>query len=81
MRDGKEIQFHRKSLCRVQDRVGMYNVTVQQPLTSVTLNINRTTSRLQAEAGFVIKHNVDPFRCPGPLFITPFTVQMPVVSS
>ncbi|GFW32530.1 hypothetical protein TNCV_676881 [Trichonephila clavipes] len=42
----------------------MHNATVQQSLPAVSLNSNPTIVKLQAEAGFISKHNVVPFRCP-----------------
>ncbi|GFS55898.1 hypothetical protein TNCV_2924731 [Trichonephila clavipes] len=38
----------------------MHNTTVQQPLTGMSPNSNTTIVMLQAEAGFVSKHNVVP---------------------
>ncbi|GFX46361.1 hypothetical protein TNCV_238231 [Trichonephila clavipes] len=63
--------------CRTS--VAMRNATVQQPLTTVSGNSNPTILMLQAEAGFISKHNI-PFRCSCSSFITPLVVQTPVVS-
>ncbi|GFY26295.1 hypothetical protein TNCV_24931 [Trichonephila clavipes] len=38
--------------------LAMHNATVQQPLTTVSSNSNTTIVMLQAEVGFVSKHNV-----------------------
>ncbi|GFV24872.1 hypothetical protein TNCV_883401 [Trichonephila clavipes] len=46
----------------------MHSATVQQPLTVVSPNSNPTIVMLQAEVGFVSKHNVVPFRCPCPSY-------------
>ncbi|GFV82757.1 uncharacterized protein TNCV_4147251 [Trichonephila clavipes] len=59
----------------------MHNATVQLPLITVSPNSNPTNLVLQAEAGFVSKHNVIPFFYPCPPFITPLPTQMPEVSS
>ncbi|GFY30622.1 hypothetical protein TNCV_3117841 [Trichonephila clavipes] len=53
----------------------MHNAAVQKPLTTVSLNSNPTIVMLQAEAGFVSKHNVVPFRCPFPSFIAPLVTK------
>ncbi|GFV63679.1 hypothetical protein TNCV_1962251 [Trichonephila clavipes] len=54
--------------------VAMHNATVQQPLTTVFSNSNPTIVMSQAEAGFVNRHNVVPFRCPCPPFTAPTSV-------
>ncbi|GFX35044.1 hypothetical protein TNCV_2329841 [Trichonephila clavipes] len=59
----------------------MYNATVQQLLTTVYLNSNPTIMMLQAEVGFVSKHNVVSLHCPCPPFIPPLAEKTPVVSS
>ncbi|GFS62745.1 uncharacterized protein TNCV_3201871 [Trichonephila clavipes] len=59
----------------------MHNATVQQLLTTVSRNSNPIIVMLQAEARFVSKHNVVPFRCPCPQFITPLVAQTPVISN
>ncbi|GFV98334.1 uncharacterized protein TNCV_622931 [Trichonephila clavipes] len=59
----------------------MHIATVQQPLTMVSPNSNPTIVMLQAEAGFISKHNVVPFICPCPPFIAPLAAQTPVTSS
>ncbi|GFT87745.1 hypothetical protein TNCV_4000951 [Trichonephila clavipes] len=61
--------------------VAMQNAAVQQPLTIVSPHSNLNIVILQAEAGFVSKHNVVPFRCPCPPFIAPLAALTPVVSS
>ncbi|GFX02381.1 hypothetical protein TNCV_2285481 [Trichonephila clavipes] len=65
--------------CRTN--VAMHNATVRQLLPMVSPNSNLTIGTLKAEAGFVSKHNVIPFRCLGPPFIAPLEAQTPVVSS
>ncbi|GFW21454.1 hypothetical protein TNCV_1532771 [Trichonephila clavipes] len=66
--------------CRTS--VAMYNATVQKPLTTtVSPNSNPTIVMFLAEARFVSKHNVVPFRCPCPPFITSLAKQTLVVSS
>ncbi|GFY20125.1 hypothetical protein TNCV_2148181 [Trichonephila clavipes] len=64
--------------CRTS--MAMHNATFHQPLTKVSPNSNPTIVTLQAEEGFVSKHNVVPFRCPRPSFIAPLVVQTIVVS-
>ncbi|GFX30576.1 transposable element Tc3 transposase [Trichonephila clavipes] len=59
----------------------MRNATVQQYLTTVSPNSNPIIVMLQAEAGFVSKHNVVPFRSPYQPFIVPLSAQTLVVSS
>ncbi|GFT25801.1 uncharacterized protein TNCV_1517741 [Trichonephila clavipes] len=59
----------------------MHNVTVQQPLTTVSPNSNPIIVMLQSEAGFVSKHDVIPFRYPCPPFIASVATQTPVVFS
>ncbi|GFY04973.1 uncharacterized protein TNCV_561051 [Trichonephila clavipes] len=59
----------------------MHNATVQQPLTTESPNSNPTIVMLQAEVGFVSKHNIVPFRYPSSPFIAPLTAQTPMVSS
>ncbi|GFS93999.1 hypothetical protein TNCV_4480491 [Trichonephila clavipes] len=61
--------------------VAMHSTTVQQFLTRVSPNSNPTIVMLQADAGFVSKHNVVPFRCLYPPFIAPLAAQTSVVSS
>ncbi|GFW30672.1 hypothetical protein TNCV_456091 [Trichonephila clavipes] len=48
--------------CRTS--VAMHNATAQQSLTMVSPNSNPTIVILHAEAGFVRKHDVFPFRYP-----------------
>ncbi|GFX41217.1 hypothetical protein TNCV_2219151 [Trichonephila clavipes] len=48
--------------CRTN--VAMHNATVQQPFTMMSPNSNPIIVMLQAEAGFVSKHNDIQFRCP-----------------
>ncbi|GFX80137.1 hypothetical protein TNCV_2107831 [Trichonephila clavipes] len=57
----------------------MHNITVQQPLSTVSLNSNPTIVGLQSEAGFVSNYSAIPFCCPCPPFISPLVVQTPVV--
>ncbi|GFV37756.1 hypothetical protein TNCV_3040141 [Trichonephila clavipes] len=59
--------------------VVMHNVTVQQPLTTVSPNLNPTIVMFEATARFVSKPNVVPFRCPFPPFIVPLVAQAPLV--
>ncbi|GFY24080.1 hypothetical protein TNCV_1011331 [Trichonephila clavipes] len=61
--------------------VAMYNATLQQTLTTMSLNSNPTIVMLQVEAGSISKHNVFPFRCQWTPFIVPMAKQTPVVSS
>ncbi|GFU58570.1 uncharacterized protein TNCV_630961 [Trichonephila clavipes] len=65
---------------RFRTSVAMHNATVQQPLTTVSRNSNRTTVMLHSEAGFVGKHYVVPFHCPCPPLIAALAMQLPVVS-
>ncbi|GFX97647.1 hypothetical protein TNCV_2842071 [Trichonephila clavipes] len=76
---GREFQYHPKLLYRVQNQCGDANATVQQLLTTVSPNSNPTIVMLQTEAGFISKHNIIPFRCSCPPFITPLAA--PVDSS
>ncbi|GFV36049.1 transposon Tf2-6 polyprotein [Trichonephila clavipes] len=52
-----------------------------QQLSNLSPRCLQTVSVLQAEAEFVIKHNVVPFRCQCPPFIASLTAQTNVVSS
>ncbi|GFY12298.1 hypothetical protein TNCV_284011 [Trichonephila clavipes] len=65
--------------CRTS--VPKHNATVQHPLITVSPNSNLTILMLQAEVGYVSKHNVLPLRCPCPPFITPLAAQTSVISS
>ncbi|GFU10398.1 hypothetical protein TNCV_3514751 [Trichonephila clavipes] len=53
----------------------MHNSTVPLPLNTESPNSNPTTMMLQAETGFVSKHNIAPFRCPCPTFIAPMAAK------
>ncbi|GFY00908.1 hypothetical protein TNCV_4529271 [Trichonephila clavipes] len=57
------------------------STAVRQPLTAVSKNSKLTIETLQAEARFVSKHNVVPFRCPCLPFIAPFLAEAPVIFS
>ncbi|GFX19689.1 hypothetical protein TNCV_2075971 [Trichonephila clavipes] len=57
--------------------VAMHNATVKQPFISVSPNSNPTIVMLQAEAGFISRYDVVPFRCPCPPFIASLAVQTP----
>ncbi|GFW86149.1 hypothetical protein TNCV_1969571 [Trichonephila clavipes] len=59
----------------------MHKSTVHQPLTKVTLIPNPTIVMLQAEAGFVSKHNAIPFRFSCPPLIELLVAQTLVVST
>ncbi|GFT24184.1 hypothetical protein TNCV_2064251 [Trichonephila clavipes] len=61
--------------------VVMHNAIDQQLLTTKSPNLNLTILMLEAEAGFVSKHNAVLLRCSCLPFIAPMTAQMPVVSS
>ncbi|GFX96903.1 hypothetical protein TNCV_1996351 [Trichonephila clavipes] len=65
----------------LRSSVVLHNATIQQPLGTVSPNWNPTIMMLQAEARFVIKHNVVPFRCPWPPFITSLAAQNSMVFS
>ncbi|GFV56631.1 hypothetical protein TNCV_4628291 [Trichonephila clavipes] len=61
--------------------VAMHYAPAQQPLTTVSPNLNPTITMSQVELGFINKHNVISFRCPCLPFIAQLPTQTPVASS
>ncbi|GFV90071.1 hypothetical protein TNCV_4377871 [Trichonephila clavipes] len=75
---------HKQAKVAIQSdgtNVAMHNAIVQQPLTTVSPNTNLTIVILQAEGGFISKHNAVPICCPCPPLIATLVAQKSVVSS